>query len=131
MPIASIISETDVDADALRALLGFPITVMEGTADVSTTGRFFPKGPAFHAPGATRYERAHNYVQSGHATAAALQTSCAWAVIDVPGVAMTVSSCPPPQRQSCPRQCMHRHREGNTANTLSRLRLKWPITTDH
>jgi len=30
--------------------------------------------------------RAHNYVQSGHAAAAALQTSCAWAVIDVPGV---------------------------------------------
>ena len=36
--------------------------------------------------GATRYERAHNYVRSGHATAAALQTSCAWTVIDVPGV---------------------------------------------
>ena len=36
--------------------------------------------------GATRYERAHNYVQSGHAAAAALQISCAWTVIDVPGV---------------------------------------------
>jgi hypothetical protein len=36
--------------------------------------------------GATRYERAHNYVQSGHVTAAAVKTSCAWAVIDVPGV---------------------------------------------
>lgn len=35
---------------------------------------------------ATRYERAHNYLRSGHATAAALQTSCGWTVIDVPGV---------------------------------------------
>jgi hypothetical protein len=44
------LGETDVDTDALRALLGFRITVTAGTADVSTTGRFFPKGPAFHAP---------------------------------------------------------------------------------
>ena len=36
--------------------------------------------------GATRYERAHNFVGSGDATAAALQTSCAWTVIDVPDV---------------------------------------------
>jgi hypothetical protein len=36
--------------------------------------------------GATRYERAHNYVRSGHAAAAALQIGCAWTVIDVPGV---------------------------------------------
>ena len=80
------LGETDVDTDALRALLGFRITVMAGTADVSTTGRFFPKGPRSMRQGATRYERAHNYVRCGHATAAALQTSCAWAVIDVPGV---------------------------------------------
>jgi hypothetical protein len=46
------------------------------------------RSPTFLAPsqGTTRYERAHNYVQSGHATAAALQTSYAWAVIDVPSV---------------------------------------------
>jgi hypothetical protein len=80
------LGETDVDTDALRALLGFRITVMAGTADVSTTGRFFPKGPRSTRQGATRYERAHNYVRSGHAAAAALQTSCAWTVIDVPGV---------------------------------------------
>jgi hypothetical protein len=70
---------TDVDTDALRALLGFRITVMAGTADVSIIGRFFPKRPRSMRQGATRYERAHNYVQSGHTTAAALQTSCAWA----------------------------------------------------
>jgi len=80
------LGQTDVDAEALRSLLGFRITVMAGTADVSTTGRFFPKGPRSMRQGGTRYERAHNYVRSGHAAAAALQASCAWTVIDVPGV---------------------------------------------
>ena len=80
------LGQTDVDADGLRALLAFPITVMAGTEDIITTGRFFPKGPRSMRQGSTRYERAQNYVRSGHATTAALQTSCAWAVIDVPGV---------------------------------------------
>jgi hypothetical protein len=80
------LGETEVDADALCSLLRFPITVMAGTADVSTTGRFFPKGPRSMRQGANRYERAHAYVRSGHQAAAALQTSCAWTVIDVPGV---------------------------------------------
>ena len=80
------LGETDVETEGLRALLAFPITVMAGTEDVLTTGRFFPKGPRSMRQGATRYERAQNYVQSGHAAAAALQTSCAWKVIDVPGV---------------------------------------------
>jgi hypothetical protein len=47
---------------ALRAFLGFRITVMPGTADLSTTGRFFPKSPRSMRQGATRYERAHTYV---------------------------------------------------------------------
>jgi hypothetical protein len=119
------LGDTDVDTDALRALLGFRITVMAGTADVSTSGRFFPKGPRSMRQEATRFERAHSYVQSGHATAAALQTSCAWAIVDVPGVGHDGSSCPPPQRHSCLRQCMHRHCEGNTTDTLSGLRLRW------
>ena len=80
------LGRTEVDLDGLRALLGFPITVMAGTADVATTGRFFPKGPRSMRQGANRYARAHNYVRSGHATAAGLQTSCAWTVIDVPDV---------------------------------------------
>jgi poly(3-hydroxybutyrate) depolymerase len=37
------LGQTDVDTDALRALLGFPITVMAGTEDVKTTGEFFPR----------------------------------------------------------------------------------------
>jgi hypothetical protein len=75
---------TDVDTDALRGLLGFCITVMAGTADVSTIGRFFPKGSRSMRQSATRYARAHNYVRSGHAATAVLQTSCPWTVIDVP-----------------------------------------------
>lgn len=43
---------TDVDPEALRALLVFPITVMAGTEDVLTTGRFFPKGPRSMRQGA-------------------------------------------------------------------------------
>src|SRR5215472_14644646 len=80
------LGETDIDTDRLRGLLAFPITVMAGTEDVLTTGRFFPKGPRSMRQGATRYQRAQNYVRSGRAAAAALQTSCAWTVIDVPGV---------------------------------------------
>ena len=56
--------------EALRALVNFPITVMAGTADVKTTGRFFPKGPRSMRQGANRYERAHNYIRAGHGTAA-------------------------------------------------------------
>ena len=80
------LGQTDLDTEAMRALLKFPITVMAGTADVKTTGRFFPKGPRSMRQGANRYERAHNYVRAGHATAAALQTACAWTIVDVPDV---------------------------------------------
>jgi hypothetical protein len=80
------LGQTEFDIDGLRAFLDFPITVMAGTADVATTGRFFPKGPRSMHQGANRYERAHNYVRSGHALAVALQTRCAWTVIDVPDV---------------------------------------------
>src|SRR5205823_6868785 len=39
------LGETGVCNDGLRRLLEFPITVMTGTRDTKTTGRFFPKGP--------------------------------------------------------------------------------------
>ena len=48
------LGETDVYAEALRALLAFPITVMAGTEDVLTTGRFFPRGPRSMRQGANR-----------------------------------------------------------------------------
>jgi len=77
---------TQLDAAALRGLLEFPLTVLAGTADTDTTSRFFPKSPRSMRQGAHRYERAHNYVRAGHAAARRLGTSCAWQVIDVPGV---------------------------------------------
>jgi poly(3-hydroxybutyrate) depolymerase len=80
------LGETGLDQDELRQLLEFPITVMTGTRDTKTTGRFFPKGPRSMRQGATRHERAHNYVRSGQATAEVLQTRCAWTVINVPDV---------------------------------------------
>ena len=77
---------TEIDASGLAELLRFRITVMAGTEDTKTTGRFFPKGPRSMRQGGTRYERGHNYVRAGRAAAAALGTHCAWTVIDVPGV---------------------------------------------
>jgi poly(3-hydroxybutyrate) depolymerase len=52
------LGETGLDAKMLRALLEFPITVMTGTRDTKTTGRYFPKGPRSMRQGATRHERA-------------------------------------------------------------------------
>jgi hypothetical protein len=80
------LGETEVDHAALQSLLNFPITVMTGTADTKTTGRYFPKGPRSMRQGPHRYARAHVYVETGHAAARALSTTCAWTVIDVPGV---------------------------------------------
>jgi hypothetical protein len=93
------LGRTELDVDALRALLRFRITVMAGTHDTKTTGRFFPKGPRSMRQGATRHERAHNYVHAGRAAAEALGTHCSWTVIDVPGVGhdgerMSVAAAP-------------------------------------
>ncbi len=80
------LGQTEVDPPALRSLLGFPLTVMAGTHDTRTSGRFFPKGPRSMRQGPHRHARAHAYVRAAHAAAAALGTRCAWTVIDVPGV---------------------------------------------
>lgn len=93
------LGETGLDAAALRALLRFPLTVMAGTADTKTTGRFFPKGPRSMRQGPHRHARAHVYVETGHAAAATLGTTCAWRVIDVPdvghdGARMSVAAAP-------------------------------------
>jgi hypothetical protein len=75
-----------LDGDALRTVLAFPITVMAGTNDTKTTGRFFPKGPRSMIQGPTRHARAHTYLRRGREAAQALGTRCAWQVIDVPDV---------------------------------------------
>jgi hypothetical protein len=93
------LGETELDDGALRQVVEFPITVMTGTLDTKTTGRYFPKGPRSMRQGATRHERAHNYVRAGHAAAEALRTRCAWSVINVPDVGhngerMSVAAAP-------------------------------------
>ncbi|HEY7576257.1 MAG TPA: hypothetical protein VH855_01570 [Acetobacteraceae bacterium] len=80
------LGEAGLDPQALRCVLEFPLIVMTGTRDTNTTGRYFPKGPRSMRQGATRHQRAHNYVRAGHAAAEALGTRCAWTVINVPGV---------------------------------------------
>jgi hypothetical protein len=80
------IGETEITPVAFTSFLNFPLTVMAGTEDTKTTGRFFPKGPRSMRQGETRYHRAHNYVRHGRDAAGALNTHCAWRVIDVPGV---------------------------------------------
>jgi hypothetical protein len=80
------LGETAVTRDALRTLLGFPLIVMAGTADIKTTGRFFPKGPKSLKQGPTRHARAHTYLRTGQDAAARLGVPLAWRVIDVPDV---------------------------------------------
>lgn len=77
---------TGMDTAALRALLGFRLTVMAGTEDIVTEDPHFPKEPAAMAQGETRYARAHRYIAQARAQAAALGMRCAWTIVDVPGV---------------------------------------------
>ena len=80
------LGEVGLTPDTLKSVLEFPITVMAGTEDTKTTGKFFPKGPRSLRQGLHRHERAHNYVRMGHAMAESLGTTCGWTVIDVPGI---------------------------------------------
>ena len=80
------LGETEVTPGSLAEWLAFPITVMAGTNDTRTTGRYFPKGPRSMRQGETRWHRAHNYVRLGQDAAQALGMQCGWSVIDVPGV---------------------------------------------
>ena len=77
---------TEVTPDDLKTFLGFPVTIMAGTEDIKTTGRFFPKGPKSLRQGPTRFARAHRYLQTGQEAAAELGVSLAWRVVEVPGV---------------------------------------------
>jgi len=77
---------TEVTPEDLPALLGFPLTIMAGTGDIKTTGRFFPKGPKSLRQGPHRHARAHTYLEVARQAAAELNVGLAWRVIDVPGV---------------------------------------------
>ncbi len=78
---------TGLDAGALRRVLEFPLTIMAGTADNNPDDPFVPRDPGSLAQGATRYQRAYRYIEAGQSAARHLGTSCAWTIIDVPGVA--------------------------------------------
>jgi hypothetical protein len=77
---------TGTDEAALRALLGFRLTVMAGTGDIVTDNEHFPKDPPAMAQGGTRYARAHRYIAVARAQAERLGMPCAWTIVDVPGV---------------------------------------------
>ena len=77
---------TGLSPDDLRAWLAFPLTVMAGTADTKTGGRFFPKGPKSMKQGPTRHARAHTYLRTSQIAAASLGVTPGWTVIDVLGV---------------------------------------------
>jgi hypothetical protein len=80
------LGSTKITRDDLAALLTFPLTIMAGTEDIKTTGRFFPKGPKSMTQGPHRYARAHTYLRTGRRAAAALGVALAWKVIDVQDV---------------------------------------------
>ena len=90
---------TGLDEAALRAWLGFRLTVMAGTADNDADGSNLPREPQAMAQGPHRFARAHNFIRAARAKAASLDMRCAWTIIDVEGVAhdgkrMTAAAAP-------------------------------------
>ena len=77
---------TEVTANDLPALLAFPLTIMAGSADTKTTGRFFPGGKKSMQQGPHRHARAHSYLAAGKKAADEQGVPLGWRVIDVPEV---------------------------------------------
>jgi hypothetical protein len=75
----------NTDAD-LPALLRFRLTVMAGTLDIDATSEHFPKDEIAMRQGATRYARAHRYIEVAREQASRLGLHCAWTIVDVAGV---------------------------------------------
>jgi hypothetical protein len=86
VPFPYGLGDTGLDTDALRALLGFRLTVMAGTADIDNTSDNFPRDEEAMRQGDTRYARAHRYIASARAQAESLGAACAWTIVDVAGV---------------------------------------------
>ncbi|HEY1413431.1 MAG TPA: alpha/beta hydrolase [Rhodopila sp.] len=80
------LGETEFTAADLPSLLSFPLTIMAGTEDTRTDGRFFPGGKKSMLQGPHRHARAHTYLAIARRAAEAQNLSLAWRVIDVPGV---------------------------------------------
>jgi hypothetical protein len=75
-----------LDEAGLAAMLRYRLTVMAGTADIDTKSEHFPKDAPAMAQGATRYARAHRYIETARAAAAARKIPCGWTIIDIQGV---------------------------------------------
>ncbi len=77
---------TGLDTEALKAWLGFRLTVMAGTADNDPDSSNLPREPLSMAQGTNRYDRAHHFIRTARARADLLGLHCAWTIIDVAGV---------------------------------------------
>jgi hypothetical protein len=80
------LGDTGIDESALRALLGFRLTVFAGTADIDTESEHFPCDDAAMRQGPTRYARAHAYIETARQAARQRGARCAWTIVDVEGV---------------------------------------------
>jgi len=80
------LGDTGLDDAALRALLGFRLTVFAGTADIDTESEHFPREAAAMRQGPTRYARAHAYIDTARDAARRHGVACAWTIVDVDGV---------------------------------------------
>lgn len=77
---------TDVTPADIPDLLRFPLTIMAGTSDTRTSGKFFPNGPRSLRQGPHRHARAHTYMATGRRAAAEYGVTLGWRLIDVPNV---------------------------------------------
>lgn len=75
-----------IDADSLRRILAYRLTVMIGTEDLDNTSDAFPKEPEAMLQGDTRVARAHRYIARAREIADELGARCAWSLVEVPGV---------------------------------------------
>src|SRR5215510_7485085 len=80
------LGDTGLAEGALRDLLGFPLAIFAGTADIDAASPHFPKDEPAMRQGATRFDRAHACFAAAQRTSETLDVRCAWSITDVPGV---------------------------------------------
>jgi len=75
-----------IDGCALRDLLGFPLAIFAGTADIDVASPHFPRDEPAMRQGPTRFARAHTYLATARQAATQHGVHCAWSLTEVPGV---------------------------------------------
>jgi len=75
-----------VDADELRRMFAYRLTVMVGIEDLDNTSDAFPKEPEAMLQGDTRFARAHRYIGRAREIAEGLGARCRWSLVEVAGV---------------------------------------------